>query len=558
MKLYRKILAGVGIVGLAILSVLIVLLVVNKTSLELNVLSDEEIHVEYGLGWSDIDIHATYKETVFNPIGTKVEAVFDGEVDFSKVGRYPVACKASHKGLNISSNLTIVIEDTVSPVIELVQDKNHFTKPNEAYKEEGYKATDNYDGDITSSVKTEQKDGIIYYSVTDSSGNKTTVQREINYKDAVSPEIVLKGDASMKVNIGSKYEEPGYTATDDCDGDITKAVKVSGSVDTSKKGEYILTYEVKDSYGNLGTINRTVTVADVKAPKLSIKGKSTMYVKLGSEFKEPGYSANDKEEGDLTNKVVVSGKVDTKKEGDYVITYRVKDSSGNTSVVRRTVYVYRKQLTANSKNPGKKVVYLTFDDGPGPYTKRLLDILDKYGVKATFFVTNQNSKYQDMIGEADRRGHTIALHTYSHNWDIYKSEEAYYKDLEKIQAICVKQTGKRSTIVRFPGGTSNTVSRKKCKGIMTKLTESLSYHGYLYCDWNVSSGDAGGTTSRDKVVKNVISGIKKHNVSIVLQHDIKKYSVEAVEEILAWGLANGYTFLPMTESTPMVHQRPNN
>ena len=93
---------------------------------------------------------------------------------------------------------------------------------------------------------------------------------------------------------------------------------------------------------------------------------------------------------------------------------------------------------------------------------------------------------------------------------------------------------------------------------MTKLTESLSYHGYLYCDWNVSSGDAGGTTSRDKVAKNVINGIKKRNVSIVLQHDIKKFSVEAVEEILAWGLANGYTFLPMSESTPMTHQRPNN
>jgi hypothetical protein len=93
---------------------------------------------------------------------------------------------------------------------------------------------------------------------------------------------------------------------------------------------------------------------------------------------------------------------------------------------------------------------------------------------------------------------------------------------------------------------------------MTTLSKSLAYHGFLYCDWNVSSGDAGGTTSTAQVAANVIAGMKRNNVSIVLQHDIKKFSVEAVEEILAWGLANGYTFLPMDETTPMVHQRVNN
>jgi len=93
---------------------------------------------------------------------------------------------------------------------------------------------------------------------------------------------------------------------------------------------------------------------------------------------------------------------------------------------------------------------------------------------------------------------------------------------------------------------------------MTTLTKSIGYRGYLYCDWNVSSGDAGGTTSTKKVAQNVINGIKKHNVSIVLQHDIKGYSVNAVEQILAWGLANGYTFLPMTENSPMIHHSLNN
>ena len=164
-----------------------------------------------------------------------------------------------------------------------------------------------------------------------------------------------------------------------------------------------------------------------------------------------------------------------------------------------------------------------------------------------------------MIGETHRRGHTIALHTYSHVYSkIYASEKAYYKDLSKIHDIVVKQTGVTPTIVRFPGGTSNTVSRHYCKGIMKTLSKDLSYHGYLYCDWNVSSGDAGGVKTSKGVAENVISGIKKHSVSVVLQHDITSYSVNAVEEILFWGIKNGYTFLPMTETTPMIQFKPQN
>lgn len=245
--------------------------------------------------------------------------------------------------------------------------------------------------------------------------------------------------------------------------------------------------------------------------------------------------------------------------GRNTLTYTVADAAGNTATATRSIFVYQKQAVSNPVNPGNKVVYLTFDDGPGPYTTRLLDILDKYGVKATFFVTNQFPAYQNMIGETFRRGHTIALHTYSHKYqDIYISEDAYYNDLARINDVCVSQTGVTPTIVRFPGGTNNTVSRKYCSGIMTTLSQSLSYHGYLYCDWNVSSADAGGAKTADAVAANVISGIQKHNVSVVLQHDIKGFSVEAVDQIIFWGLEHGYTFLPLTDSSPMVHYTPQN
>ena len=324
---------------------------------------------------------------------------------------------------------------------------------------------------------------------------------------------------------------------------------VNGHVD----GTYTLTYRVTDSSGNTGEVKRTVKVGDVTAPVITLRGEKSTYIKVGTPYSDPGFSASDNMDGDMTSKVAVSGGVDTSKMGRNVITYSVTDAYGNKTTVERVIYVYEKQAVANPINPGNKVVYLTFDDGPSRYTAQLLNILDKYGVKATFFVTNQFPAYQHMIGETYRRGHTIALHTYSHNYaSVYASEDAYYRDLEMINNICVQQTGVTPKIVRFPGGTSNTVSRRYCKGIMSSLSQSLAYHGYLYCDWNVSSGDAGGAKTSSAVASNVISGIKKHSVSIVLQHDITSHSVNAVEQILFWGIQNGYTFLPMSETTPMV------
>ena len=112
--------------------------------------------------------------------------------------------------------------------------------------------------------------------------------------------------------------------------------------------------------------------------------------------------------------------------------------------------------------------------------------------------------------------------------------------------------------MRFPGGSSNGVSKKYNTGIMTRLTKDVTDMGYQYFDWNVLSGDAGETTDTEQVYENVIAGIQKHNVSIVLQHDIKGFSVDAVEKIIIWGLANGYTFLPLTPSSPTVHHTVNN
>lgn len=463
---------------LCIITTVLAVWKINEYFLELSI-PDELITLEYGIDKMP-EVTALCKGTLLNKKGTPVETIIEGNLNTSKLGTYEVIYKAEYKNISVTESRTVIVQDTFPPEIKLVSDPKHYTSPIGTYEEEGYTAIDSYDGDVTDQVICTEHDGIVTYTVKDSSGNEATVDRTIIYKDVVPPEITLKNDIKIKFTLGKDFIDPGYTATDDVDGNITSKVQVHGNVNLNKVGIYTLTYTVKDNAGNIA--------------------KST-----------------------------------------------------------RTVYVYQKQTTADITNPGNKVVYLTFDDGPGKYTSKLLDILDTYGVKATFFVTNQYPAYKNMIGEAHRRGHTIALHTYNHDYsDIYNSEEAYYNDLQKIHNIVVNQTGTTPKIVRFPGGTSNGVSKKYCNGIMTSLSQSISYHGYLYCDWNVSSEDAGGASTAEAVAENVINGIQKRNISIVLQHDIKSYSVEAVEEIIIWGLANGYTFLPMSTNTPMVHFSPQN
>jgi peptidoglycan/xylan/chitin deacetylase (PgdA/CDA1 family) len=155
-------------------------------------------------------------------------------------------------------------------------------------------------------------------------------------------------------------------------------------------------------------------------------------------------------------------------------------------------------------------------------------------------------------------GHSIAIHTMSHNYSqIYKSEEAYFADIQGMQNLIREQTGVTTWLMRFPGGSSNTVSRFN-EGIMTYLTQAVQDMGFCYFDWNVDSMDAGGARSAKDVFENVKDGVSARRISIVLQHDIKGFSVEAVEKILIWGIENGYKFLALDMTSPTSHHGVNN
>ena len=549
------------IIGSIILSVLILLgaayLLYFTDKYTLSLPNKGTITIEYGVDKNVTKQKALYQDRIFCRKGISLPVTVKGDWNPKELGTYKVTFETSFLGKNLSQKGSIKVLDTLPPEITLVADS--------AYVEEGFSAKDLYDGDITDKVVREERDGKVYYTVTDSNGNTATKERKIIYKDFDGPLITLTGGQNYKHQLGTAFKEPGFTAIDDADGDVTANVTSEGTVDGMKAGTYTMKYQVKDSAGNISRIARTVTVTDLQGPVITLAGTKDLYIKVGTPYAEAGFTATDNLDGTITEKVMVSGSVDTSKMGYNTLTYTVSDSHGHTTTVTRSVFVYEKQAVSAAENPGDKVIYLTFDDGPSKHTAGLLNTLDKYGIKATFFVTNQFPAYQNMIGETYRRGHTIALHTYSHRYtEVYASETAYYGDLAKIDAIVKAQCpGFTPTIVRFPGGTNNTVSRNYTRGIMTALSRSLAYHGYLYCDGNVSSGDAGGAKTVDAVYQNVINGIQSNtkrgkNVSVVLQHDITSFSTAAVDKIIFWGLSNGYTFLPMSEKTPMVHFNPLN
>jgi len=269
-------------------------------------------------------------------------------------------------------------------------------------------------------------------------------------------------------------------------------------------------------------------------------------------FTDPGFTAVDGLGQDLSSLVSCEGEVLPDVPGDYELRYTLTNARGEqiTALRRVTVTPLRNPSVID---PDGKLIYLTFDDGPGPYTDALLDVLKRYEVPATFFVTCRYPDWFGCIGRAYREGHSIGVHSASHNYySIYSGEDAFFEDFAAVEALIREQTGDDTTLCRFPGGSSNTVSRFN-RGIMSRLTQAVEERGYHYFDWNVSSGDAGQTTSTAQVCANIINGCASQRVSVVLQHDIKDYSVNAVEDVIVWALQNGYAFAALDENAPTAH-----
>ena len=431
-----------------------------------------------------ISVNEEYKDPGYDlhnllfKLNNKVKV--NGNVDTKKLGNYKVYYTSRILFISIKKVRNIKVVDNEKPKIELNYDIDKICKNTDIKKLE-YKAFDNYDGDITEKVKVELIENKLVYTVSDSSSNKTILTKKVEFITDNSPILNLKGSEVIYLYKGSNYKDPGYIASDECDGDITNKVNIEGNVNTNRIGTYKITYSVINS--------------------------------------------NNKE---------------TRKE-------------------RKVVILERKNIGSNIGN-GK--IYLTFDDGPSTtITSKLLDILKEENVKATFFVTNKSNTLNYLIKREYDEGHTVGLHTASHDYKkIYSSSESYFNDLNIIENKVKNITGKDSKIIRFPGGSSNTISKKYQKGIMTYLTNEVINRGYIYFDWNISSGDAGGAKNSNDVYYNVTSKLSKDKTNIVLMHDFENNykTLNAIRDIIKYGKDNGYTFDVITKDTPQIVHHVNN
>ena len=437
----------------------------------------------------------------------------------------------------------VLVNNYLFPKIDLRGEEKITLNYKDKYKEGGYTAS--FLGkDITDEVSVDGKvnttklgDYNITYTVEKGIFKSKRIRR-VHVDDTEKPKLSIN-KKDMYVCPNSKPQKEDVKATDNYDGDLTKKIKV-------KTGKDKITYTVEDSSKNKTVITKKIVYKDIEKPVITLEGESEVSLLVGDEFADPGYKATDNCDEDV--KVKVDGSVNSQAKGTYELKYTATDAAGNTSVVTRKVVVFN----------NKGVIYLTFDDGPNSGTTDvILDILKEEKVKATFFVTCKGP--DELIKREYNEGHTVALHTASHDYSIvYASVDSYFNDLKGVQDRVKNITGYESKIIRFPGGASNTISRRYSNGIMSTLTQEVLNRGYKYYDWNISSGDAGNTTDPNVVYSNVVNSLRTDRANMVLMHDIKPYTRDALRSIIKYGKSNGYRFEKITMDTEMITQRVNN
>ena len=313
--------------------------------------------------------------------------------------------------------------------------------------------------------------------------------------------------------------------------------------------------DAEKSTGKVESAEKNAEKAVAPSIIFELLGESEMEWTCGRFFEDPGFTAKDENGNDLSQHVTVEDNLIHWRPGEYSIVYTLSDDSGKVRKLERVIELVPAEFPETV--PTDKTVYLSFDDGPCNYTMRVLDILDQYGAKATFFVVSGTNPYWELIDEIVARGHSIGIHSSSHEYGkIYSSEEAFFNDLLAVQKRIYESTGQYATVSRFPGGSAT--ARAYCNahvdGGFAVIEQGLANLGIGYYDWNVQTESPDNSPSDS--VNRFRLGVPQFETPISLQHDTALFSVNALEEILSWCVENGYSFGVIDNTTPEVHSEP--
>lgn len=347
-------------------------------------------------------------------------------------------------------------------------------------------------------------------------------------------------DKNVEIEVGTNYNDK--TKITYLGIDISDFVDIVGSIDTTTVGEYELTYK-----WGIKSATQKIKVVDKTAPKIEMQGGSTIYVQSLDNLDniDPGVVVTDNYDKDIRAKRE-RNKIS---ETEYEFVYTATDSSGNVTIEKRRIVM------------ATGVIYLTFDDGPSNVTPEILDILEKNDVKATFFIVDYSEEDKETIQRVINDGHTLGIHGISHDYaTIYSSVTAALENFTDLKEKLLNDFGYEATFIRFPGGSSNTVSKKYSEGVMTEVTEAVEQEGLVYYDWNVDVNDAGGARTASKIYDNFVEGIASKRENVVLMHDGfgHEATAEALQRIIDYAKYNGYEFSAISENTVPVQHSVNN
>lgn len=350
---------------------------------------------------------------------------------------------------------------------------------------------------------------------------------------------------------------------------LIKSIEDDSMVNVRFKEDYVFdeakTYRVtliiEDSFKNITEKNTYVLVEekDSDAPTISSLEKMTILMDDDIDLKK-GVSIKD-DFDNYPSLLIDDSSLNIHKIGEYEVYYIVEDASKNKATYTRIVEVLSRYDDRPALSDGIKTCYLTFDDGPSINTPLILDILNNYGIKATFFVTGTSPKDFMYIKEAYLDGHKIGLHSYNHDYEyIYKSLKNYIQDLNKIKEEVYKVIGIYPSIIRFPGGSSNLVSKKYNTGIMKRLTKKVIDLGYQYYDWSSINGDGENIQTVSGLIKKAKEEVKDKEDIMFLMHDSASCvnTVKALPKILDYLIKEGYSFELIDDSSPTFHHTVQN
>ncbi len=295
------------------------------------------------------DAYAEPGATATDNVDVDIIVDISGTVNTNEVGSYTISYNVTDEAGNAATEVTrtVNVRDTTPPVINLAGANPMTLTLGDAYAEPGATATDNVDGDISVNISGTVNTGVvgiytISYNVTDEAGNAATeVMRTVTIQDRTVPVIILTGSNPINLTMGGTYLESGAIATDNVDGDISGSIVISGAVNMDAVGSYTVRYNVSDAAENDAVeVTRTVNIMDGAVPEITLTGSNSMNLTMADTYLEPGATATDDVDGDISGSIVITGTVNMDAAGSYIVRYNVSNTAGNAATeVTRTVTV---------------------------------------------------------------------------------------------------------------------------------------------------------------------------------------------------------------------------